>query len=142
MGEKRFQAELRRLVGTAVAEVCGLPRPGLWFCIDHVRVAGHPPERLQVWATLHFLPAGSPFCCGEPGCHLWLFGDRLAAVGDHVRRALGLRQPVLVEFGDRIGVQYHAGVGFRPPGRAGHRRQHPTFDEITTDHKGLPRELS
>ncbi len=116
MGEKQSEAELRRLVEAAVAEVSGLPRPGLWFCVDQVEVLGHPPERLRVWATLHFLAAGSPFCCGEPGCHLWLFGDRLAAVGDHVRRARGLRQSVVVEFGNRIGVQYHAGVEFRPLG--------------------------
>jgi hypothetical protein len=113
MKVKRSQAELRRLVETAVAEACGLPRPGLWFGVDAVEASGQPPERLRVWATLHFLPAGSPFCCGEPGCHLALFGERLAMVGEHVRRAMGLRQAAAVEFGDRVGVQYHPGVEFR-----------------------------
>jgi hypothetical protein len=110
---KRSEAELRRLVADAVAEACGLPLPGLWLSVDAVQASGHPPDLLRVWSTLHFLPAGSPFCCGEPGCHLGLFGDRLAAVGDHVCRAMGLRQPVAVEFGDRIGVRYHPGVEFR-----------------------------
>jgi hypothetical protein len=113
MATRRSRHELRRLVEEAVAEVCGLPRPGLWFCVDEIEPSGWPPERLRVWATLHFLPAGSPFCCGEPGCHLGLFGERETQVGDHVRRAMGLEQPVRVEFADRIGVRYHPGVGFR-----------------------------
>jgi hypothetical protein len=113
MTGKRSQHELKRLIEAAVSEVFGLPRAGLWFCVDAVEPVGHPPERLRIWATLHFLPEGSPFCCGEPGCHLSLFGDKLSAVGDHVRRAMGLRQQVAVDFGDRIGVQYHAGVEFQ-----------------------------
>jgi hypothetical protein len=112
MPGKRSQHELRRLVEQAVSEVCGLPRPGLWFCVDEVESRGRPPERLRVWATLHFLPEGSPFCCGEPGCHLGLRGERLRVVGDRIRRAMGLRQEVSVDFGHRIGVQYHPGVAF------------------------------
>ena len=115
MASKQSTAELVRLVGAAVADECGLPRPGLWLCVDDVRAAGRPPARLRAWATLHFLPAGSPFCCGEPGCHLPLWPDRLAAVGDRVRRAMGLRQPVAVEFPDWIDVRYHAGVRFALP---------------------------
>jgi hypothetical protein len=110
---KQIQSELRRLVATAVADISGVPRPGLWLCIDAVEAPGHPPELLRVWATLHLLPAGSPFCCGEPGCHLGLSRDRLAAMGDHVRRALRLRQPVEVDFADRVTVRYHPGVEFR-----------------------------
>ena len=109
---KRSQAEFRRLVEAAIGEVCGLPRAGLWFGVDQVEPLGRPPHELRVWATLHFLPEGSPFCCGEPGCHLGLFGDRLAEVADHVRRAMALKQPIAVEFGDRISVQYHPGVEF------------------------------
>ena len=109
---KRSDAELRRLVEAAVNEVCSMPRPGLRFGVDGVEASGEPPERLRVWATLHFLAEGSPFCCGEPGCHLGLFGERLDAVGDHVRRAMRRRSPVSVEFHNRIGVSYHAGVVF------------------------------
>src|SRR5262245_50045757 len=114
MASKRSKQKLKRLVESAVAEACRLPRPGLWFCVDDVEVFGNPPVRVKVWATLHFLLAGLPFCCGEPGCHLAPWGDRLVEIGDHVRRAMGLRQTVTVDFGDRIGVNYHAGVEFEP----------------------------
>ena len=113
METKQSQCELKRLVEDAVSTVCRLPRRGLWLCVDHVQTLGRPPDDLRVWATLHFLPTGSPFCCGEPNCHLGLFGERLVEVGDHIRRAMGVRQIVTVEFRNRIGVQYHAGVDFR-----------------------------
>ncbi len=45
-------------------------------------------------------------------CHLGLHPDRIELVSDHVRRAMGLRQTVAVDFGERIGVRYHAGVKF------------------------------
>jgi hypothetical protein len=112
MLHKRSQHELKRLVEQAVSDVCGLPRPGLWFCVDVVEPHGRPPERLKVWATLHFLPEGSPFCCGESGCHLGLRGEILREVGEHIRRTMGLRQEVSVDFGHRIGVHYHPGVVF------------------------------
>jgi hypothetical protein len=115
VGSKRSAAELVRLVGAAMADECGLPRPGLWLCVEHVEAEGQPPSLLRVWATLHFLPIGSPFCCGEPGCHLSLWTDRLAAIGDRVRREMGLRQSVAVEFPDSIAVRYHAGVRFALP---------------------------
>ena len=113
MSKKRSQHELKRLVEQAVAAVCSLPRPGLWLCADTVTTQGRPPARLQVWATLHFLPEGSPFCCGEPGCHLGLFGERLAQIAEHVRRAMHLRQPLQVEFVGGVSVIYHAGVQFQ-----------------------------
>lgn len=112
MTEKRSHHELKRLVELAVADVCRLPRPGLYFCVDEVTAIGRPPERLIVWATLHFLSAGSPYCCGEPGCHLGLYGEKLKAVSEHVRHAMHLRQALSVSFDD-IGVNYHEGVTFR-----------------------------
>ena len=107
---KRSEHELKRLVEAAVADVCGLPRPGLWFGVEAVESFGHPPSYLRVWATLHFLPSGAPFCCTEPGCHLVPFGERLAEVGEHVRRAMRLEQSVTVELGDGIAVHVHPGV--------------------------------
>ena len=107
--EKHSQHELRRLVEQAVADICGLPRPGLYFCVDEVEVHGRPPERLKVWATLHFLPEGSPFCCGEPGCHL---GNCAQPVSEHVRRMMHLRQDLTVEFVPRIRANHHPGVSF------------------------------
>lgn len=64
--------ELRKLVDEAVMEECRLGSRGLWLCVDRVEQVGQPRERLKVWATLHFLQAGSPFCCGEPECQLGL----------------------------------------------------------------------
>jgi len=111
MPGKRSKDELKRLVEDAVNTVCA-PGEGLWFCVDEVEVHGSPPDRFDVWATLHFLPAGSPFCCGEPGCHLSLFGERLRDVADHVRRAMNLTQSLEIDFHDRIATQYHDGVEF------------------------------
>jgi hypothetical protein len=108
---KRSQAELRRLVEAAVAHWCGLPRRGLWFCVDHVEASGHPLERLKVWATLHYLAAGSPHSDSDPACTLFHFW-RLEEIGEHVAKAMGLRQTVSVEFGDRIAVNHHSGVEF------------------------------
>src|SRR5262249_44738156 len=86
--------EVKRLVELAVADACNLPRPGLWFCVDEVEAFGSPPCRLRVWATLHFLAEGLPFCCGEPGCHLGMFGERLERIGASVRNAMGLKHDV------------------------------------------------
>lgn len=113
MPNSRSHDRLKQLVERAVADACDFPRPGLWFCVDTIEAHGHPPEHLRIWATLHFLSEGSPFCCGESGCHLGLFGERLEQIGDHVRRALKFSQRITVHFGDRIGVIYHAGVTFR-----------------------------
>ena len=104
---------VRSAVEHAVTEVCGLASRGLSFRVQRVRLVGCPITRIEVWATLHFLPSGSPFCCGEPGCHLWLFEDRLVQVSEYVRRRLRLKQPVAVVFGDRIDVLYADGVEFK-----------------------------
>ena len=124
---KRSEHELKRLVEEAVADECKLAGRGLWFCVDKVEAHGHPPERLVVWATLHFLPSGSPFCCGMPECQLAMFiPGRLERIGDLIRRAMGLSQPVTVELhrfparpGDpgqlthsRIAANHHEGVEF------------------------------
>jgi hypothetical protein len=114
MIDKRQHGRLRCLVERAIAEVCDFPRPGLWLCVDEINVKGNPPERIRVWSTLHFTAGGSPFCCGEPHCQLGLFNGRRSAIGDLMRKALRLRQPVEVFFG-RIAVNYHAGTTFLPP---------------------------
>lgn len=109
---KRSKYELKRLVENAVVEECRLEGRGLWFCVDELEVSGHPPERIKVWATLHFLPEGSPFCCGEPDCELGTFQQkRLQRIGDHVRRAMGLEQPIVVDIAN-VGTNCHEGVTF------------------------------
>ena len=114
MSEKRSQAELRRIVEEAFSRVGFLRRRGLWLGIHHVEASGHPIHSIRVAATLHFLPDGSPYCCGEPGCHLGLDDDRLLAIGDEVRRLLGLRQEVSFTFGPEVDAHYHEGIEFVP----------------------------
>lgn len=107
----RSVCELRRLLEAAVRAECSFPRPGLWLCIDNIEVAGRLPHSLRIWATLHFTSEGSPFCCGEPMCHLGLYDERLEAVGEHIRRSIGVRHRISVEFADLRPV-YHAGIRF------------------------------
>ncbi|HVW02020.1 MAG TPA: hypothetical protein VHB77_16825 [Planctomycetaceae bacterium] len=111
MPSKRSQHELKRLIEQAAATVWRLPRPGLWFCVDEVEAHGHPPDSLEVWATLHFLPAGSPFCCGEPMCHLGLGEEICSQIGDEVRRMMGLRHQIGLTFAG-LAANYHPGVEF------------------------------
>lgn len=109
MAFKRSKHELKRIIEEAVSTVCGLPQPGLLFAVDEVEAQGRPPAVLRVWYTLHFFVQGSPFCCQEPGCHLWLFAERRTEIGNCVRLSMGLRQPVKVTF---VGasVNIHAGA--------------------------------
>lgn len=111
MSHKHF--EIQRAIEATVAEVCQLDGRGLWFGVDQVEVIGRPIERIKVWATLRFLIEGSPFCCGEPGCHLGLFGDRLAEINEHLSSELRLENTAMVEFGHRLRVDYAPGVTFR-----------------------------
>ena len=108
---KRSKGELKRLVIVAVERVCRVPRSGLLLNIDEIESSGSPPSSIRAWATLHFTKEGSPFCCGEPACHLCLTEDSLEEIGDEVRRAMGLRQRVDVQFAS-LGVLYHDGVSF------------------------------
>ena len=114
MAHKRSHHQLKRLVEKALAEVCRFPRPGLWLCVDELETQGWPPDRVTVWATLHFTTPGSPFCCGEPGCHLPLRGERLSEAADLLRRDLGLEQSLALDLGS-IAAVYHAGVAFKIP---------------------------
>jgi hypothetical protein len=95
---KRSRHRLKRFIEEIVSDECRLLGRGLLFMVDELAVSGSPPQRIKVWGTLHFLPLGSPFCCCEPMCHLWLFGDRAERVNDAMRRRLGLRQEVSIEF--------------------------------------------
>ena len=106
---KRSTHELKRLIEEATEEEWRLASRGLWLCVEEVEASGQPRQRIKVWATLHFLPSGSPFCCGEIGCHLpWFLQERIS---EHVRQAMGLSQHVNVEFSDnRMAVKYHEGV--------------------------------
>jgi hypothetical protein len=108
---KRSHHHLKQLVESIVAEEFDLRRRGLSFLVDEIEVFGSPPERLKVWATLHFLPLGSPFCCRDAGCHVALYGALLERVNDALRRNMHLRQAVSAEF--VVGCNTaHCGVEF------------------------------
>ena len=109
---KESMADIRQAVEQAVTDTCQLSNRGLWFCVNEVHLVGDPLSRIDVSATLHFRVSGSPFCCGEPGCHLGLFKERLDEVSGRVRKTLNLHKHVSVAFDDRIEVNYHDGVVF------------------------------
>jgi hypothetical protein len=108
--QKRSRHHLKQLVELVVNDEFNLRARGLLFMVDELEVFGSPPERFKVWATLHFLPPGSPFCCAEPLCHLPLHGKGLDRVNDALRRSMGIQQPVSMEFS--VGYTAHAGVEF------------------------------
>lgn len=115
--KKRSTHQLKRIIEEIVEDECKLSPRGLLFLMDELEVSGHPPARINVWGTLHFLPLGSPFCCLEPGCHLGLYTGRQERICDGVRRRLRLTQPVAIEFSG-IGSMVPNGVtsdrGYRP----------------------------
>jgi ankyrin repeat protein len=108
---KRSHHHLKQLVEASVAEEFKLAERGLSFLVDEIDVAGTPPERLRVWATLHFLPLGSPFCCCEPSCHVPPYAEYMDRIADSLRRRMGLRQQVSLETVN-IGNLVHPGAEF------------------------------
>lgn len=95
---KRCHHHLKQLLEGTIAEEFKLQMRGLAFFVDEIEINGRRPERIRAWATLHFLPLGSPFCCCEPLCHLPLFGGRLDRLNDAIRRKMGLQQEISIEF--------------------------------------------
>ena len=108
---KRSRYHLKQLLQTVVADEFNLRSRGLCLFVDELEAFGRPPERLKVWATLHFLPLGSPFCCDEPLCHVPLWGEYLDRVNDAIRRAAGIVQMVSAEFSVNSSSA-HPGVEF------------------------------
>jgi hypothetical protein len=52
------------------------------------------PGRVDVGARLHFLEKGSPFCCEDPYCHLWLFQEELKKIAQLVAQQLHIRHEI------------------------------------------------
>ena len=105
----RSKRELKRLVEEAVREECSLAR-GLWFSVDEIETRGNPVGKIRVWATLHFTSEGSPYCCGEPECHLDLI-RKSEPVADRIQLQMNLKQSVELEMVG-VAVSYHDGVEF------------------------------
>lgn len=92
--DKTFVPRLSRLIEEIIDTELQLAQRGLRFAVDELKVRGRLPGRVSVWATLHFLPEGSPFCCEEPYDHLWLFSEELKNIAQIVAQRLHLQQEI------------------------------------------------
>ncbi len=110
---KRSDDAIRRLIEQVIAEECETAPRGLALFVEAVELAGRPTERIRVWGTLHFLPAGSPFCCIEPDCQLGLAGSRHERVCERLQKALGITSTLELDL-DRIVPNVHDGVQLQP----------------------------
>lgn len=108
---KRSKHHLKFLIESLIAEEFKLRQRGIAFIVDELEVTGHPPERIKVWATVHFLALGSPFCCCEPECHVPLFAEGVNRISDAIRRRMQLRQAVSLRF-VAVDATAHADVEF------------------------------
>jgi hypothetical protein len=77
--------------------------------VEQIETCGRVPTAVRTWANLHFLPQGSPFCCLEVSCHLFVPPDVAHPIGEELRKRLRLRQTVEFEFASLHGV-LHPGV--------------------------------
>lgn len=112
---KHSEAAIKRLVEQIIAEECDTASRGLALIVEAIELSGRPTELIRVWGTLHFLPAGSPFCCMEPCCQLGDDGDRLERMSEALQKALGVTTPVRLDM-DRIVANVHEGVAFQKHG--------------------------
>lgn len=112
---KRSKHELVQLVEEAMQEVGRFADRGVWLCVDELEATGQPIARVRVWATLHFLPAGSPFDSDDPD--LWVWPLRTEAE-ECLRKEMGLLQPVRLDW-VAVRAVVHEGVVFA--GDGGHR---------------------
>jgi hypothetical protein len=105
----RERERLKRLIEAVATQVFHLKQRGLLLCVEEIETHGRAPSEIRVWATLHFLASGSPFCCTEAGCHLFVAPDRPHPIGEALRRRLQLTQAVDFKFAALHSV-VHPGV--------------------------------
>jgi hypothetical protein len=105
----REQQRLRRLIEEVADEVFHLERQGLLLCVERIETRGRVPTAIRAWASLHFLPEGSPFWTTEASNQLFVDPGRPHPIGEELRRRLRLRQAVEFEFAKLHGV-IHPGV--------------------------------
>ena len=111
MPTKHSRAELIRLVESGIREVGNLSTDRFYVIVRNVTVSGSPISSVVASVLVRFLPAGAPFCCGEPACYSNVFrDDGMAELGDYLRRQMNLRQSVSVEI--KLDVEYYEGIKF------------------------------
>jgi hypothetical protein len=81
---------------------------GVWLCVEELESFGQPIDRIRTWATLHFLPAGSPFDSDDPD--LWVRPLRNEA-SEWLGREMGLTQPMNLEWA-AVTARIYPGVKF------------------------------
>ena len=75
-------------------------------------MSGSPPAKLIASVLVRFLPAGEPYCCGEPSCYSTAFRkEGITELGDYMRRQMNLRQTVTVEL--NVNSEYYDGIVFK-----------------------------
>ncbi len=105
----RERERLKRLIEEIANRVFHLQRRGLLLCVEQIETRGRVPSEIRAWANLHYWPNGSPFCCTEPSCQLFVDPYLPHPVGEELRRRLRLRQAVDFEFVS-VGRVVHPGV--------------------------------
>jgi len=112
MPTKHSKAELIRLLEAGIREEGNLDPAHFFVLVRDVIASGSPPEKIIGYVVLRFLPAGSPFCCGEPLCHLNLLGSEgQGRLGEWLQREMGITQCIDVEL--KIKPEYGSGVEFK-----------------------------
>ncbi len=100
-----------RLVETGIREVGNIPSNELYVLVRDIGVRGSPPREIVASVLVWFLPAGEPFCCGEPGCYSRVFsGTGAQELGDYLQRKMNLRHTVNVRL--QCSVEYLGVIEF------------------------------
>jgi hypothetical protein len=118
MKTKQAKAALIRLIEDGIAQIANLPPEEISVLVRDVEARGSPPKEITIYMSVFFLPAGSPFCCGEPDCHSSFFLEKgRKELGEYLRKKMHLRHEVVVDY--RVGVEYAKGVEFEAYPRSG-----------------------
>lgn len=111
MPNKHSQSELVRLLELGIREVGDLDSERFYILVQNVVAIGKPPAKLVATVLVRFLPAGAPYCCGEPSCYSNVFRDAGAReLGEFMRGKMKLRQTVDVAL--NILSEYYDGIKF------------------------------
>ena len=111
MQSRKSRAELIRLLELAIREVGNLDSTRFYVVVRDVEVVGSPPERLVAWAMVRFLPAGAPFCCGEPACYSRAFREEgRVELGEFVARRMNIEHEIDVEL--KTAAEYFPDIEF------------------------------
>jgi hypothetical protein len=86
---KQSNGRFKQLIERAAIEESAWAHPHhYWFGVNELDARGQPVHAIRAWAVLHFLSAGSPFCCLQTGCHMCTDPIR---IGARIARMMGLQ---------------------------------------------------